>query len=67
MLHRGPRPGPVEALLAIRPQEAVTDPGASIFGLTASQIYCRIKAAAKTTRVGERFNADSPRVGMAVI
>ena len=34
MLYLGP--AAVEALLAIRPQEAVINPGASVFGLTAS-------------------------------
>ena len=47
------RPGVVEALLAIRPQEAVNDPGASVFRLSASQISRRIKAAAKMAGLSE--------------
>ena len=55
----------VEALLAIRPEEAVIDPGASVFGLSASQISRRIKAATKMAGLGDSFSAHSPRVGMA--
>ena len=40
-------PAAVTALLAIRPQEAVIDPGASVFGLSAGQISRRIEAATK--------------------
>ena len=40
-------PAAVAVLLAIRPQEAVIDPGASVFGLSASQISRRIEAATK--------------------
>ena len=58
-------PWAVEDLLAIRPEEAVIDPGSSVFGLSASQISRRIKAAAKMAGLGEWFNAHSPRVGMA--
>ena len=54
----------VEALPAIRPEEAVIDPGASVFGLSANQISRRIKAAAKMAGLGEGFSAHSPRVGM---
>ena len=58
-------PTAVDALLAIRPQEAVIDPGASVFGLSARQISRRIKAAAKTAGLGGGFSGHSPRVGMA--
>ena len=58
-------PAAVEILLAIRPEEAVIDPGTSVFGLSASQIYRRVKAAAKMAGLGEGFSAHSPRVGMA--
>ena len=58
-------PAAVETLLAIRPEEAVIDPGASVFGLSASQIYRRVKAATKMAGLGEGFSAHSPRVGMA--
>ena len=58
-------PTAVDALLAIRPQEAVIDPGASVFGLSARQISRRIKAATKMAGLGEGFSAHSPRVGMA--
>ena len=58
-------PAAVEALLAIRPQEAVIDPGASVFRLSAGQISRRIKAATKMAGLGDGFSAHSPRVGMA--
>ena len=58
-------PGAVDALLAIRPQEAVIDPAAIIFGLSARQISRRIKAATKMAGLGDGFSAHSPRVGMA--
>ena len=54
-----------EALLAIRPQEAVVDPGASVFNLSAGQLSRRIKAATKMAGLGDGFSAHSPRVGMA--
>ena len=55
----------MEALLAIRPNEAVIDPGASVFGLSAFQIYRRIKVATKMAGFGEGFTAHSPKVGVA--
>ena len=58
-------PASVAALLAIRPQEAVIDPGASVFGLSADQISRRIKAATKMAGLGAGFSAHSPRVAMA--
>ncbi len=58
-------PAAVDVLLAIRPQEAVIDPGASVFGLSARQISRRIKAATKMAGLGDGFSAHSPRVGMA--
>ena len=58
-------PAAVDALLAIRPDEAVIDPGASVFGLSARQISRRIKAATKMAGLGEGFSGHSPRVGMA--
>ena len=58
-------PAAVDALLAIRPNEAVIDPGTSVFGLSARQISRRIKAATKMAGLGEGFSAHSPRVGMA--
>ena len=51
-------PAAVEALLAIRPQEAVIDPGASVFNLSAGQISRRIKAAPRW-RVWERASAPT--------
>ena len=45
-------PAAVDALLAIRPDEAVIDPGARVFGLSARQISRRIKAATKRTTQG---------------
>ena len=58
-------PTAVDALLAIRPQEAVIDPGARVFGLSARQISRRIKAATNMAGLGGGFSAHSPRVGMA--
>ena len=58
-------PAAVDALLAIRPDEAMIDPGASIFGLSARQISRRIKAATKMADLGGGFSAHSPQVGMA--
>ena len=50
-------PASLEALLAIRPQEAVIDPGASVFRLSAVQISRRIKAATKMAGLGNWFSA----------
>ena len=55
----------VGALLTIRPQEGVIDPGTSVFRLSASQIFRRIKAATKMAGLGEPLSAHSSRVGMA--
>ena len=55
----------VDSLLAIRPNEAVIDPAASVFGLSARQISRRIKAATKMAGLGDGFSGHSPRVGMA--
>ena len=63
VLYLGPQA--VDALLAFRPGEAVIDPNASVFNLSASQIGRRIKAAAKVASLGEGYSAHSPRVGMA--
>ena len=58
-------PAAVDALLAIRPNEAVIDPGTSVFGLSSRQISRRIKAATKMAGLGDGFSGHSPRVGMA--
>ena len=58
-------PAAVNSLLRIRPNEAVIDPGASVFGLSARQISQKIKAATKTAGLDYGFSAYSPRVGMA--
>ena len=58
-------PAAVEALLAIRPNEAVIDPGTKVFGLSAGQISRRIKAATKMAGLGDGYSGHSPRVGMA--
>ena len=58
-------PTAVDALLAIRSQEAVIDPGASVFGLSTGQISRRIKTATKMAGRGDGVSAHSPRVGMA--
>ena len=57
-------PAAVEALLAIRPQEAMINPSTRVFGLSVSQISRRIKAATKMAGLGEGFSGHSPRVGM---
>ena len=44
----------VEALLSIRPEVAVINPGASVFNLSASQINRRVKAATSMAGLGER-------------
>ena len=58
-------PAAVDALLAIRSNEAVIDSGASVFGLSARQISRRIKTATKMAGLGEGYSGHSPRVGMA--
>ena len=58
-------PAAVDALLAIRPDEAVIDPSARVFGLSSRQISRKIKAATKMAGLGEGFSGHSPRVGMA--
>ena len=63
MLYLGP--AAVDALLAIRPEEAVIDPSPRVFGLSVSQISRRIRAATKIAGLGEGFSGHSPRVGMA--
>ena len=60
-------PAAVEALLAIRPHEAVIDPGASVFGLPVGQISRRIKAATKMAGLGDGFSAHSPRAADGVL
>ena len=54
-----------DALLAIRPNEAVIDSAASVLGLSSRQISRRIKAATKMAGLGDGFSGHSPRVGMA--
>ena len=63
VLYIGPQA--VDALLAIRPEEAMIDPNARVFNLSVSQIGRRIKAAARIAGLGEGYSAHSPRVGMA--
>ena len=58
-------PPAVNALLAIRPEEAVIDPAAKVFNLSADRIGRRIKAATKMAGLGDGFSGHSPRVGMA--
>ena len=55
-----------QALQAIMPEdEAVLDPAAPVFGLSAGQIGRRVKAAAEAAGLGEGFTGHSGRVGMA--
>ena len=53
-------PAAVQALLAIRPEEAVANPAASVFGLSVDQISRRIKAVTKMANLGEGFSGHSP-------
>ena len=55
----------VKDLLAIRPEAAVIDPEALVFGLSISQIERRIRAAALAAGLGDGFSGHSGRVGMA--
>ena len=57
-------PADAQTLLAIRAEEAVIDPAARIFGLSASQIGRRIRAATRLAGLGDGFTGYSPRVGM---
>ena len=55
-----------QALQSIVPEDAaVVDPAAPVFGLSASQIGRRVKAAAKAASLGDGFTGHSGRVGMA--
>ena len=55
-----------QALQALLPEgEAAVDPAAPVFGLSASQIGRRVKAAAQAAGLGEGFTGHSGRVGMA--
>ena len=55
-----------QALRALMPEgAAVVDPESTVFGLSASQIGRRIKAAAQAAGLGEGFTGHSGRVGMA--
>ena len=58
-------PAAVNALLAIRPGEAVIDATARVFGLSARQIGRRVKAAVRMAGLGEGYSGHSMRVGMA--
>ena len=60
-----PGPAAAKALLAIRPAEAVINPAARVFNLSADRIDRRIKAATRMAGLGEGFSGHSPRVGMA--
>ena len=67
VLYLGPEaPEAMEALLSIRPEVAVINPGASVFNLSASQINRRVKAATRSgmAGLGERFSSHSMKVGM---
>ena len=55
----------VKDLLAIRPEAAVIDPEALVFGLSISQMERRIRAAALAAGLGDGFSGHSGRVGMA--
>ena len=55
----------VKDLLAIRPEAAVIDPEALVFGLSTSQMERRIRAAALVAGLGDGFSGHSGRVGMA--
>ena len=55
-----------QALQALMPEgAAAADPESTVFGLSASQIGRRVKAAAKAAGLGDGFTGHSGRVGMA--
>ena len=58
-------PDAVRDLRAIRPAEGLIDVQAPVFGLSASQIGRRLRAAAQAAGLGDGFTAHSGRVGMA--
>ncbi len=51
-------------LAAIRPPDA--DPDSRVLPLSATQISCRITAAARAAGLGDGFSGHSPRIGMAL-
>ena len=55
----------VKALLIIRQENAVMAPSASVFGLSASWVSRRVKAATKIAPLGEEYSGHSMRVGVA--
>ena len=63
VLYQGTATG--DALLVIRPNQAVIDPGNSVFSLKARRIARRIKAASKMECLGYGFSAHFPQVDMA--
>ena len=59
-------PDAAAALQAIMPEDAAVEGAAApVFGLSASQIGRRVKAAAKAASLGDGFSGHSGRVGMA--
>ena len=55
-----------QALQAIMPEDVAVEGAATpVFGLSASQIGRRVKAAVKAASLGEGFTGHSGRVGMA--
>ena len=54
-----------QALRALLPEGAAVDPESTVFGLSASQIGQRVKAAAEAAGLGDGFTGHSGRVGMA--
>ena len=58
-------PDAVRDLRAIRPAEALIDARAPVFGLSASQVGRRLRAAAQAAGLGDGSTAHSGRVGMA--
>ena len=58
-------PDAVRDLRAIRPDEGLIDAQAPVFGLSASQVGRRLRAAAQAAGLGDGFTAHSGRVGMA--
>ena len=60
-------PGALAAqdLMAIRPEAAVIDTAALVFGISAIQIGRRFRAAAVAAGLGDGYSGHSGRVGMA--
>ena len=55
----------VKALLIIRQENVVMAPSASVFGVSASWVSRRVKAATKIAPMGDEYSGHSMRMGVA--